>query len=63
VGWEPTAHAYNPNYLRSRDQEDYSLRPVRGKKVLFLRLYLKNTQYKTGLAEWLKWESTSLATI
>jgi hypothetical protein len=33
--------------------KDQGLKPVLGK--YFARLYLKNNQHKTGLADWLKW--------
>jgi hypothetical protein len=36
--------AYNPSYLGSWDEEEQSSRP-----------YLKNSQHKKGLTEWLKW--------
>jgi hypothetical protein len=46
------AYAYNPTYSGGRDQEDQGLKPAPGKQ--FVRLYLKNTQYKTKLVEWFK---------
>jgi hypothetical protein len=50
----------NPSYLGSRDQRHRGLRPP-GKQLA--RPYVENTQYKKGLAEWLKWYSASLASI
>jgi hypothetical protein len=48
-------HACNPNYSGGRDQEDHSSRPARENRSL----YLKNTQLKKELAEWLKWWRTA----
>jgi hypothetical protein len=40
-GRAPVAHHYNPNYLGSRDQEDYGLKPALSKELR--RLYLEKT--------------------
>jgi hypothetical protein len=55
------AHSCNLSFSGGRDQEDHSSKPSKGK--YFQRLYLKNTQYKKGLAEWLKWYSAYIATV
>jgi hypothetical protein len=44
-----------------RDQEDHRLKPAPGQQ--FERPYLKDTQYKKGLVEWLKWQSACLAIV
>jgi hypothetical protein len=46
------AHACNPSYSGSREQEDRGLRPTQAKSPL--RPYLKNSFTKIGLVEWLK---------
>jgi hypothetical protein len=46
---ESAAHACNPSCLESRARERL------GFSDKFVRPYLKKTQHKIGLVEWLKW--------
>jgi hypothetical protein len=52
LGW-PVVHIHNPSYLGYRDQNDL------GKSLLWENIwqdpYLKNTQNKAELMEWLRW--------
>jgi hypothetical protein len=52
--WVLVAHAYDPNYIKGRHQEDWGSRPAWEKS----ETYLKNTQHIKGLAEWGKWKRT-----
>jgi hypothetical protein len=46
------AHASNPSYSGSRDQEDCGLKPAWAKQ--FIRLYLEKNFHKKRLVEWFK---------
>jgi hypothetical protein len=52
LSWVLVAHAYNPSYLRGRDQEDCSLKPIWPNSSRYSVSKIPNTK---GLAEWLKW--------
>jgi hypothetical protein len=49
----PVAHACNPSYSGSRDQEDCGLKPAQA------NTYLKKPFTKIGLVEWLKVKALS----
>jgi hypothetical protein len=51
------AHAYNPNYSGSRDQEDCRLKPAQANSST--RPYLEKPFTKIGLVEWLKVKALS----
>jgi hypothetical protein len=44
--WVLVVHAYNPNYLGDRDQEDDSSRPAQAKSETLSQKYSTHTQYK-----------------
>jgi hypothetical protein len=47
------AHAYNPNYLGDKDQEDHGSKPAWENNLRDPISKILNT--KTGLVEWLEW--------
>jgi hypothetical protein len=51
------AHACNPNYSGSRDQEDQGLKSAQadGSQGPSSKKKKTNPNTKTGLAEWLNW--------
>jgi hypothetical protein len=50
--WAPVAHAYNPCFLRGRDQEDHRSMPAQANSSM--RPYLEKPNHEKGLALWLK---------
>jgi hypothetical protein len=61
LGLAPVVQVYYPVYLEGWDQEDHSSNLAPGK--YFSRPYLKNTQHKKWLVEWLKCYSAYLASV
>jgi hypothetical protein len=52
VSWTPVAHACNPSYPGSRDQEDPCLKPAWANSSA--RPYAEKPFIKIGLVEWFK---------
>jgi hypothetical protein len=59
MGQVLVAHICNPSYSGGRDQVDHGLKPAQANSSK--KSYLKNTITKKGLADWLKYWSTCLA--
>jgi hypothetical protein len=53
----PVAHAYNPSYSGSKDQENLGSKPAWANSLGVP--ILKNIHHKKGLAEWLKVQALS----
>jgi hypothetical protein len=49
IGWAPVAHAWNPSYSGSREQEDQGFKANLGK--LFSRPYLEKNPSQKRLVE------------
>jgi hypothetical protein len=55
------AHTYNPSYLGGTDQQDGGSKPVQSDGSQ--DPVSKKPNMKTGLVEWLNWQSTCLASV